>query len=440
MTDYAHTIYKHPAELLQNLIRFNTTNPPGNEKECIYYIKALLEDAGYQTIILAKDENRPNLITRLKGEGKANGILLYGHVDVVPTDNQDWSQPPFEANIVDNYIWGRGALDMKGGVAMIVSAFLRAKAEGLKPAGDITLAIVSDEEAGSEFGAKFLTEEHADEFDNIRYAIGEFGGFPMYIAGQKFYPIQVAEKKVCWMKAILTGKGGHASLPFRDGAMMQTAAMLQKMNNKRLPVHISPVVEQMLETMADSVPEPMQSLLRGLGVSAKTDAVLDQMGPQGVLLDGMLHNTANATIISGGNKINVLPTKITVEIDGRILPSSTPEDMINEMHALVGDEIHIELMRYHEGPREPDMGWYETLAAILKESDPAGTPIPFMLPAVTDAAFFSKIGIQTYGFLPMNLPENFDFLDTIHAADERIPADAVAFGTDAVYKALQRMK
>lgn len=440
MADHSHTIYKRPAELLQNLIRFNTTNPPGDERECIYYIKALLEDAGYETTVLAKDENRPNVIARLKGEGGAPGILLYGHVDVVPTENQDWSQPPFEATITNDYIWGRGALDMKGGVAMMLAAFLRAKAEGLKPAGDITLAIVSDEEAGGDYGAKFLTEEHPEEFDGIRYAIGEFGGFPMYIAGKKFYPIQVAEKKICWMKATISGKGGHASFPTKDGTMARTATMLLKMNANRLPVHISPVVKKMFDTMAESVPDPMKSMMLQLTNPEKTHAILDQMGPQGVMFDAMLHNTANATIIKGGGKINVLPSRIEVEMDGRILPSFTPDDMIKEMHDLVGEDIQIDLVRYDDGSREPDMGWYDTLAGILKEADPSGTPIPFLLPAVTDARFFSAIDIQTYGFLPMNLSEDFDFLSTIHAANERIPVNAVTFGTEAVSKALQRMK
>lgn len=440
MTESANSIYKRPAELLQNLIRFNTANPPGNEKECILYIKNLLEVGGYETTILAKDEGRPNLIARLEGEGRTNGLLLYGHVDVVPVGNQDWSQPPFEGKIEDGFIWGRGALDMKSGVAMMVSAFLRAKSEGLKPAGDITLVIVSDEEGGSDYGAGFLTEKHAGLFKGIRYGIGEFGGFSVYIGGQKFYPVQVAEKQVCWMKTVITGKGGHASLPLRNGAMARTAAMLQKLNEQRLPVHIHPEVRNMLETMAGSVSDPMSSLLRGLTVPSQTDAILDQMGPQGNLFEAMLHNSVNATMIHGGTGINVLPTEITVRMDGRILPPYTRDDFIHELRVIIGEEISVEIEHYREGSGEPDMGWYETLAGILKESDPDGIPVPFLLPGVTDAAYFSKLGIQTYGFLPMNLPPDLDFLSMIHAADERIPVGAVQFGADAIYEAMKRMK
>ena len=177
--------YARPVEILQKLIQFNTTNPPGDEAECIAYIRGLLSDAGIESTILAKTANRPNLIARIKGAGKAKPILLYGHVDVVTTENQKWEHPTFEGKLVDGVVWGRGALDMKGGVAMMLAAFLRVKAEGLQPAGDILLAIVSDEEAGGDFGAKFLVEEHPALFKDIRYAIGEFGGFALQIGKQR---------------------------------------------------------------------------------------------------------------------------------------------------------------------------------------------------------------------------------------------------------------
>ena len=254
------TIYQRPAELLQNLIRFDTTNPPGNEAQCVAYINSLLTEAGCKTAILAKDPNRPNLIARLNGLGTAPPLLLYGHVDVVTTTNQNWTHPPFEGKVVDGYVWGRGALDMKGGVAMMLAAFLRAKAEGLTPAGDILLVILSDEEAGGDYGANCLVENHADQFEGIRYAIGEFGGFPLYIGQQKFYAIQVADKRCCWMKVILHGPGGHASNPVRGGIMARLAKLLQSLDQHRLPVHVTPVARQMLESIATAVPSPMSSV------------------------------------------------------------------------------------------------------------------------------------------------------------------------------------
>ena len=166
------TIYQRPAALLQDLIRFDTTNPPGNEAACVTYIDHLLTEAGIETTRLARDPNRPNLIARLKGQGKAPPLLLYGHVDVVTTVGQQWTHPPFEAREVDGVIWGRGALDMKGGVAMMLAAVLRAKAEGLAPAGDVVLAILSDEECGGDYGAGYLVENHPEQFEGVRYALG----------------------------------------------------------------------------------------------------------------------------------------------------------------------------------------------------------------------------------------------------------------------------
>src|ERR671917_1957852 len=195
-------LYERPAELLQRLIRFNTTNPPGNERECVEWIDELLREGGFETQILAKDPERPNLLARLKGRDQAPALLLYGHVDVVPVEGQSWRHPPFEGKNVDGLVWGRGALDMKGGVAMMLAAFLRAKAEGLAPPGDVLLLVLSDEESGGDYGAKYLVEEHARLFDGVRYALGEFGGFSLYVGRRRFYPIQVAEKQLCFLRAV----------------------------------------------------------------------------------------------------------------------------------------------------------------------------------------------------------------------------------------------
>jgi len=224
------SIYQRPVELLQRLIQFDTTNPPGNEAECISYINTLLTEAGIKSTILGKTPERTNLIARLPGQGKAPPLLLYGHVDVVTTKNQTWQHPPFEAKIVDDFLWGRGALDMKGGVAMMLAAFLRAQAEGLKLPGDVILTVVGDEEAGGDFGAKFLVEEHSNLFEGINYAIGEFGGFSLHLGGRKFYPIMISEKQICWMKATVRGPGGHGSMPVRGGAMAKLSQLLNELD------------------------------------------------------------------------------------------------------------------------------------------------------------------------------------------------------------------
>ncbi len=427
-----------PGELLQTLIRFDTTNPPGNEAECIQYIDGLLTEAGLETTLLAKTANRPNLIARLKGQSTAPPLLLYGHVDVVTTTNQNWTHPPFEGKILDGWVWGRGALDMKAGITMMLAAVLKARAEGLAPAGDIVLTMLCDEEAFGHQGAEFLVENHAEHFQGIRYALGEFGGFTMYMGKRRFYPIQVAEKQICWIKACVRGEGGHGSMSVRGGAMAKLAQLLQRLEQHPLPVHITPVARDMINTMASALPFPAGYVLRRLLNPRLTDIVLRLLGEKGKVLEPLLRNTVNATIVRGGEKINVTPSEVVLEIDGRLLPGYPPEDLMAELHQVVGDEVELELVLHHPCPGDPDMGLFDTLSSILRERDPDGVPLPMLLPATTDAKFFSRLGIQTYGFTPMVLPEEFNFLQTIHAANERIPVEALDFGTEAVYRVLQR--
>jgi acetylornithine deacetylase/succinyl-diaminopimelate desuccinylase-like protein len=431
-------IHERPSELLQHLIRFNTTNPPGDELACVQYINGLLQDAGIETTILALDEKRPNLIARLPGNGNAPPLLLQGHVDVVTTAHQEWQQPPFEGQLVDGYIWGRGALDMKGGVAMMVAAFLRAHINQADLPGDVILTILSDEENGGRFGAKFLVEEHPEQFDGVRFAIGEFGGFSMEIAGQRFYSIMVAEKQICWLKLTIKGPGGHGSRPIRGGAMAKLGRILQQLDQEQLPIHITPAARQMFESIAAAVPEPMYSILHQVIKPDLSDTMLKSLGELAPLLSPLLRHTVSPTIVRGGEKINVIPSGIELQLDGRLLPGFIPDDLITELRPLIGDEAEIELVHHDPGPPAPDMALFQTLAGILQQADPGAIPIPTLLTGVTDARFFARLGIQTYGFLPMPLPADFNFAQTVHAANERIPAAALDFGTDAIYTALQR--
>jgi acetylornithine deacetylase/succinyl-diaminopimelate desuccinylase-like protein len=432
------SIYTRPVEILQRLIRFNTTNPPGDEAECVAYIRGLLTEAGIESTILERTKNRPNLIARLPGAGKAPPLLLYGHVDVVTTENQTWKQNPFGGELIDGMVWGRGALDMKGGVAMLVSAFLRANAEGLQPPGDILLAIVSDEEAGGDDGAKFLAEQHAGVFKGVRYALGEFGGFSLHVGGKRFYPIMVAEKQICWMKMTVRGQGGHGSVPVRGGAVSKLAQLLKNLDERDLPIHVTSAARMMVEPMARAVGGANGLILKQLTNPALATSVLNLLGERGRLFSPLLHNTVSPTILHGGNKINVIPGEVSVELDGRLLPGFTPDDMVRELRPIVGNDVEIEIVRHDPGPAEPNMGLFDMLANVLRESDPDGIPIPLLLGGVTDARFFSRLGIQTYGYLPMTLPEDLNFAQVIHAANERVPAAAIEFGAQAIYKALGR--
>ena len=435
-------IYERPIDLLRTLVRFDTTNPPGDEADCIGYLNGLLLEGGLSTTLLAKDHKRPNLVARLPGRGDAPGLVLQGHVDVVTTANQTWQHDPFAADLVDGLVWGRGSLDMKSGVTMMTCAVLRAAADGRTPAGDIVLTIMSDEEAGSDYGARFLTEEHPEQFDGVKYALGEGGGSAQYLGDQRFYPLMVAEKQVCWLRARLTGPGGHGSTPLRDGAMARLGQLLTTLNSNRLPVHITPVMEQMLPALAERAPDHLASAAMALLDPARTDATLDQMAADGVpqarSFDALLHNTVNATVVEGGIKTNVIPSEILLELDGRVLPGFTSDDLIAELHSLLGDDLEIDIIRHDPGRLDVDMSLFPLLKGIVEELDPDGVVIPSMVGGFTDGRMFSRLGIQNYGFLPLKLPPGTNFGATVHAADERVPVEAVEFGLRTIDTLLER--
>jgi len=226
----------------------------------------------------------------------------------------------------------------------------------------------------------------------------------------------------------------------RGGASAKLGKFLQQLDERRLPVHITSVPQQMIENLASKLSSTVGPLLRQLLDPAQTDSVLDAMGLQGQIFDPMLHNTVNVTIIRGGEKNNVIPSEIVVTLDGRLLPGFDPDDLLAELRQFAGDTVSLSVKGYDPGPAVPDMSFFDTLATILREADPEGTPLPMLMPAVTDGRFFSRLGIQTYGFLPMILPEGFNFSETIHAADERIPVAAMDFGANAIFEALRRNK
>lgn len=427
-----------PASLLQDLIRFDTTNPPGAERACVDFLDRLLSGAGFRTRQVAKDPERPILLTRLEGRGEAPPLLLYGHVDVVAADGNGWTHPPFSGTISDGMVWGRGALDMKGGVAMMVAALLRARAEGLEPAGDVILAVLPDEEAGGVHGAVHLVEEHADRLEGVRWAIGEFGGFPLRMAGQTFYPIQVAEKGVCWLEATVRGAGGHGSFPRSGGTMGRLARLLRALDEREAPHRVTPPVREMLAAMAEAADPPLDRAFADLAHPARKAEALELLGDAGVLFEAVLQNTANPTVVRSGDKVNVVPSEATVKIDARTLPGVDAEGMIAELREAIGDEVELKVERFDAVSGETDLTLLPLLAELTREADPEARPVPLVVLGGTDGRFFRRIGIQTYGFLPLDLPEGFDFLSTIHGVDERVPVRSLDFGTAILGELLER--
>jgi acetylornithine deacetylase/succinyl-diaminopimelate desuccinylase-like protein len=224
----------------------------------------------------------------------------------------------------------------------------------------------------------------------------------------------------------------------RGGTLARLGRLLRDLDRKRLPVHVTPVVRETVERIAAELPRPQAAVMRSLLQPRLTDGALRLLGAQGRMFEPMLRNTVNATIVRGGGKINVVPSEIELELDGRALPGFTPDDVIAELRDAVGADVELELVRHDPGPAQPDLALFETLAGVIRELDPEGIPIPLLQIGVTDGRFFAQAGIQTYGFLPMRLPPGFEFAKLIHAADERIPVDALEFGAEAVWRAVQR--
>jgi acetylornithine deacetylase/succinyl-diaminopimelate desuccinylase-like protein len=426
-------------QLARDLVQLDTTNPPGQEHIAVDLIERVLDEAGIQSARYENARGRPNLVARLKGRGEAPPFLLQGHVDVVTTVNQEWQHRPFGGEIVDGYLWGRGALDMKGGVAMMVSALLQAHERGGAP-GDLVLAVLADEEAGGNQGAKWLVDNRKELFAGIKHGIGESGGVVQHIGGRRFYPIMVSEKRGCQVLATLRGPGGHGSIPARGGAMARVGALLAKLDTARLPVHITPPVKLLLEGMRDALDEPWKGRMAALLDPALADATLSELGPMGRNLDAALHNTVNATIISGGLKINVIPSEVQVQLDGRLLPGFDPEDMLRELREVLGPDPELEVQLVGPAQPEIDLSQLDLFASVLREADPGCVPLPYLVTGGTDARHFAKLGIRTYGFLPLNNPADFNGATTIHAADERVPVSALEFGARCVFEAVMRYR
>lgn len=428
-----------PVDIARRLIQFRTVNPPGDEQAAQEYLRDLLDSAGFEVDFLTNEPGRPNLISRLGGSGERPPLLLYGHADVVGVEGQLWDQPPFDAEVVDGMLYGRGALDMKAGVAMLVHALLRARSEGIEPSGDILLAIVVDEETGGSQGMQFLLERHGQLFNGIEHAIGEFGGFPLYAFGKKFYRIGVSQKQYAHVFLRFRGPGGHGSLPAYDTVMNQLGEALQLLDQAKMPYYKTELAERIVNTMCRELPIHAQDTLQGLLEPGSFEAALASLGKGSERFESLFRDTANATVVRSGGKFNVIPSEAEVEIDARMLPGRSTEDLLNNLQKLLGDQVEIEVLA--AGPQtkpEVDYALFNTLAGILTDLDPDGIPIPYLFNESPDGRLLEAHGMQNYGFLPMNLPPEIDLPTLIHAENERVPVGSIEFGAEALLELLRR--
>lgn len=432
---------QHAVDLCQRLLQIDTTNPPGNEIACAELLAEELRSAGLEPTILESAPGRGNVVTRLKGTGEAPPILLTAHLDVVEAEPEMWRYPPFSGEIAEGCLWGRGAIDMKNMAAMSVALITRLAREGVKPKRDIIFAGVADEEAGCDYGSMWLVENHPDMVRS-EFALGEGGGFNLYLGGKSFYTIQVAEKGVCWVRARARGVPGHGSLPRPKSAVVKLSEAIARLGKQGLPRRATPVVQDFFEALAKQQPALAQPLLKRVLKPGLLGAIIDRVPENSVTLGlrSMLGNTASPTVLRAGQKTNVIPGVAEAEIDGRVLPGQTTEDFLRELGAVLGDEIELEVIRAMPPvvtePRASDL--YDTIMSVMGEREPASPVVPYMLPGFTDAKAFTRLGARWYGFAPVKLPQGMRFADMFHGHNERIPVDGLKWGTQVLAEIVTR--
>ncbi len=422
----------HAVILCQQLLRIDTTNPPGNERPAADLLATELAAAGLEPVIHESAPGRANIVARLRGTGARPPLLLTAHLDVVEVEPDKWTHPPFSGEIHDGCIWGRGAIDMKNMAAMSVAILTRLAREGRRPDRDIIFAGVADEEAGCRHGSLWLVDHHAD-LVRAEYALGEGGGFNIHLGQKSFFTVQVAEKGVCWVKARATGEPGHGSVPRSDSAVVKLASAIARLGKQGLPQHATPVVRDFVAALAKHQPAALRPLIRGLLSPTVAPKVLSRLPNQAVArpLMAMFGNTASPTVLRAGQKTNVIPGFAEAEIDGRILPGQTEADFLRELKAVLGDEIDLEVMwslpPVVTEPRESPL--LDTILGVMGDTEPHAPVVPYLLPGFTDAKAFTRLGTRWYGFAPVKLPKDIRFADLFHGHDERIPVAGLRWGT-----------
>jgi acetylornithine deacetylase/succinyl-diaminopimelate desuccinylase-like protein len=421
---------------LQALIRIDTTNPPGNETPAAEYMAELLGTVGIEPTIVGPEPKRRSVIARLRGTGEKPPLLLHSHLDVVPAEPSRWTHPPFAGEIHDGWLWGRGAIDMKHMVVMSALVLMRLKQEGRRLARDIIFAGVADEEAGCDQGSKFIVDNFPD-LCRAEFAVGEAGGFTVHAGGRAVYPVMVAEKGAVWMKLRARGTPGHGSVPRDDNAVVRLAEAIAVLGREPLPFHLCPATVTYLDAFAATQP-PLAALMARLLKNRFLSRRLLGLAPDrglATVTAALLANTANPTMLRAGYKVNVVPGEAEAEVDGRSLPGQTSADVIAQVKALVGEDIEIEVTRELPPVETPAPSpLWDAIVATLAEHHPGAAVVPSIVPGVTDAAQWSRLGARCYGFFPLRFPEDGPrFIDLFHGNDERIPVDGLKWGVRVLY-------
>jgi acetylornithine deacetylase/succinyl-diaminopimelate desuccinylase-like protein len=415
-------------QLCQELIRIDTSNfgseaGPG-ERVAAERVAELLDEVGIECQLLEHEPRRTSVAARWEPEGldrSLSPLLIHGHLDVVPADAADWSVPPFSGEVVDGCVWGRGAVDMKHFDAMVLSVVRARVRAGAAPRRPIQLIFTADEEAGSGLGARWLVEEHPEVLEGCREAIGEVGGFSLTVRDDlRLYPIQTAEKGMAWLNLIAEGRAGHGSLHHPENAITELSAAVAKIGAYEWPRRITDPQRDFLEAVAEAFeidldPDRLEESLPRLGIIAR-------------VIGATISNTANPTMLSAGYKHNVIPSSATAGIDGRFVPGGE-EEFYATIGELIGDKVRYEVVNHQPSVETQFSGeLVEAMQVSLGAEDPGARAVPFLSTAGTDGKAWHRAAIRCFGFTPLRLPPELDFMSMFHGVDERVPTDSLEFG------------
>ncbi|KPV64133.1 MAG: putative metallohydrolase [Candidatus Bathyarchaeota archaeon BA2] len=446
-TKLFHEVEDEVTTLLSDLIRINTTNPPGNETPAAKFLAKTLEEEGLECELLKSSKGRGNIIARIKGDGKKPNLLLLSHLDVVPATPKEWSVDPFSGLVKEGYVWGRGALDCKSLVAIetIVMKLLARKEVKLK--GDVIFAATADEEMGGEVGVGWLVETHPEKI-RADYVINEGNTLPsIHINGKHIFTVQTAEKGIVWMKIKAHGRPGHGSCPgLADNAVLRMAEVARRLGTHRSKIKVAPTVKHMIKELSKERGTIARLLSSLMTKPFSADLVLDQMAKKekGIAeyLRASMRTTIAPTMVHGGIKENIIPSGCEGVFDCRILPGQTKETLLNEVKEVLKDieNLEFEIIKASEPSESPfDTALYRQVEETLKEFLPGCSVVPFMMTGGTDSRYLRRLGSVCYGFQPLKTDMPMDeLLKMIHGVDERISVENLVFGTSVLCRLVER--
>jgi acetylornithine deacetylase/succinyl-diaminopimelate desuccinylase-like protein len=419
----AATLRDEATELLQELLRLDTTNPPGNETQAAELLRDYLEDANVECELLAAEPHRANLVARIPGRGTGKRLLLLGHTDVVPADAGDWTVGPFSGELRDGCVWGRGALDMKSQVAAEAVAVATLARAGFEPEGDLIFAATADEEDGSAaVGLSWLCRAHPDAI-RAEYCVNEGGGDRATVGGRTLILCAVAEKRSSPFLLRVRGRAGHASVPgIADNALVKAAPLVERLGRIRPERRIGPETNAFLEAIAGRTPD-----------LDELDGLLESLPPDvAAVVEPMLGLTVSPTQIAASRARNVIPALCEVTCDCRLLPGQAWEEAEAEVRAWLGEgDYELEQIESVGGTRSSvHTPLWEAIAGWVAREEPGATLAPVVLSGFTDSHYLREaFGTIAYGFFPLRTMSSEEASLLVHSADERIPVDDLELGT-----------